>query len=966
LAAKITRDVLDSYVLCKYKGYLKLMGQQGTASDYETLLTAIRSEVKRTASDKMRAESQGDQVTTDIALTTSALERGPRFILDATIDNDLIFLRVDGLKRVPGASTLGLFHYIPMLFHGGARVRKEQKLLLEIHALLLSQYQGIVPDRGIIWHGRDCKAATVHLTPDLRTVKHILTDVKKMCAADAPPKLILNAHCHICEFRQRCHAQAVQEDNLSLLRGLSEKEIKGYSRKGILTVTQLAHTFRPRRKGKRTGPVTPHRYHALQALAIRDKRIYVLGMPHLPHSLVRIYFDVESDPDAGFVYLIGLIVVDSGVETTYSFWADTKDQESTIFEQFVAEVTRHEDFLVFCYGDYERAFIRRMRKVAENQDLADRILNALVNILSLIYAHIYFPTYSNGLKDIGTCIGYSWTEPDASGIQSIVWRAAWEASHGKEWKQKLQTYNLEDCAALKRVTEVLQTVISKPTSEDASLTDDRNRPPIALVHDVEKLTDYHKWARVNFVHPDYEFVNNRAYFDYQRERVYVRTSTSLRKTRARKTKSPNRTLKASRQLVIVASHCPVCASENLIAGVKKQVRTQEPRVKRAFDLVLTPSGVRRIVIESRTSVHKCETCAEEFVPDQHQRLDKHFHGLKSWAMFQHVAYRIALKTLTKMFEEFFGLRVGPQEVHMFKSLMASYYELTYRKLLEKILSGGLLHADETEVRLQHGKGYVWVFTNLEEVVYMYRPTREGDFLRELLQGFHGVLVSDFYSAYDGIECPQQKCLIHLMRDINQELLNNPFDEDLKLITQPFGALLRSIVATVDEHGLRRHYLRQHESDVEQYFRSLAEQSLSSEAAEALRARLTKYRYKLFTFLNYDGVPWNNNNAEYAIKQFAYYREQAGASLVESGLRDYLVLLSICQTCRYKGVSFLKFLLSKEQDVDVFCRRKRWKRRRSSVELYPEGFVPPHLAHSHKKRSHQAIDDTGIPASDETD
>jgi Transposase IS66 family len=41
----------------------------------------------------------------------------------------------------------------------------------------------------------------------------------------------------------------------------------------------------------------------------------------------------------------------------------------------------------------------------------------------------------------------------------------------------------------------------------------------------------------------------------------------------------------------------------------------------------------------------------------------------------------------------------------------------------------------------------------------------------LLKNFHGVLVSDFYSAYDTIGCPQQKCLIHLIRDINQELLN---------------------------------------------------------------------------------------------------------------------------------------------------------------------------------------------------
>lgn len=171
-------------------------------------------------------------------------------------------------------------------------------------------------------------------------------------------------------------------------------------------------------------------------------------------------------------------------------------------------------------------------------------------------------------------------------------------------------------------------------------------------------------------------------------------------------------------------------------------------------------------------------------------------------------------------------------------------------------------------------------------------------MHELLQGFHGVLVSDFYSAYDAIACPQQKCLIHLMRDINQDLLDNPFDDELKSITHPFGVLLRKIVATVDEHGLRRHYLKQHVADVEQYFRSLAEQPIYSEAAETLRVRLTKYRGKLFTFLDHNGVPWNNNNAEHAIKQFAYYRENTIGTMRETGLSDYLVLLSVCQTCQY--------------------------------------------------------------------
>jgi hypothetical protein len=272
--------------------------------------------------------------------------------------------------------------------------------------------------------------------------------------------------------------------------------------------------------------------------------------------------------------------------------------------------------------------------------------------------------------------------------------------------------------------------------------------------------------------------------------------------------------------------------------------------------------------------------------------------------------------------------------------MARYYGPTYDQLLRKILSGHLLHIDETEVNLQTGKGYVWVFTNLEEVVFMYKPTREGDFLRELLKDFRGVLVSDFYAAYDSIQCPQQKCLIHLMRDMNQELLNSPYDEELQSITRPFGALLRAIVTTIDEHGLKRTHLQKHKQDVESFFRVLSEPMFRSEAAESLRSRLTKYRDKLFTFIDHDGVPWNNNNAENAIKRFAYYREETTGMLKERGLSDYLVLLSIYQTCRYKGVSFLKFLVSGQREVDSFCARKRPRQRPPAIQVYPKGFISP--------------------------
>ncbi len=107
-------------------------------------------------------------------------------------------------------------------------------------------------------------------------------------------------------------------------------------------------------------------------------------------------------------------------------------------EQFLAEVDRYENFRVYCYGSYERAFFKRMRKAAKRKKPVDQVLDRLVNVLSVIYAHLYFPSHSNGLKDVAGCLGCSWSEPDASGLQSLVWRARWEAGHDGEWKEKLR------------------------------------------------------------------------------------------------------------------------------------------------------------------------------------------------------------------------------------------------------------------------------------------------------------------------------------------------------------------------------------------------------------------------------------------------------------------------------------------------------------------------------------------------
>jgi hypothetical protein len=310
-------------------------------------------------------------------------------------------------------------------------------------------------------------------------------------------------------------------------------------------------------------------------------------------------------------------------------------------------------------------------------------------------------------------------------------------------------------------------------------------------------------------------------------------------------------------------------------------------------------------------------------------------------MYEYVAHRSSLPNLADTLWECYGLPINSSQVYSMKQLLAKYYEPTYDRLLQEILAGPLVHGDETDIKVRKiGKAYVWVFTNLEEVVYIYRPSREGDFLGKLFQGFRGVLVTDFYAAYDALPCEQQKCLIHLLRDFNKDLLASPWDEELKSVAATFGRLLRTVVTAVDRYGLTKRHLGKYHHEVDGFFRSIAERTYHSEVAVSYKQRLLKYRHKLFTFLNHDGVPWNNNNAEHAIKAFAQYREGVDGLVTDTGLKQYLILLSIQQTCVYKGVSFLRFLLSQETDIDVFRQHQNQKRLVPGVEVYPEGNHSP--------------------------
>jgi hypothetical protein len=129
----------------------------------------------------------------------------------------------------------------------------------------------------------------------------------------------------------------------------------------------------------------------------------------------------------------------------------------------------------------------------------------------------------------------------------------------------------------------------------------------------------------------------------------------------------------------------------------------------------------------------------------------------------------------------------------------------------------------------------------------------------------------------------------------------------------FSALLRKVVESIDRYGLKQTHLHKHRAEVEAFFDEARAGEARSEVARGYRRRFEKYRGKLFAFLDHDGVPWSNNNAEHAIKCVAKYRQFADGRFTEASLGDYLVLLSVYQSCEYQGVDFLDFLRGKVGD-----------------------------------------------------
>lgn len=794
---------------------------------------------------------------------------------------------------------------VPVLFLAWDKVSQPDASLVCFAALAIAQAMGgAVPEKGEVVYGDPPRRKSVRISDHADDAKRAVGAIQSMFHTEEPPRLVLNKHCSTCGYQTRCRAIAVERDDLSLLGAMTAKERAKFEEKGVSTIGQLSYGYRPRRRTRRDAAVPrrapPAKHdHKLKALAIKKGQIHVVGSPSLFIEGTVVFLDVEGMPDQDLYYLVGLRFERHGVVEERGFWADAPDSERDLWEGFLQCLSEIADPTVVHYGAYETRFLKRMRErwgtACVDAAFLDRIIDRSVNLLATMYGRIYFPTFSNSLKEVARWLGFDWTSASASGGAAALARRAWELTGDDRYRQLLVEYNMEDCRAAEVVANALAGICNGHAAGFETV-------------DVGSLEVSFQRTFGKFVAamPEFEKINAAAYWDYQRSKVYVRTG-KLSGRSASATVRPAQKDRVDKEVAVEdrPETCVVCGSPEVWCYTRRGSHV-------ITDLRFTRKGIRKETIRYIYRHYRCGACRAERT--LYRKQSKHGPNVRAFVAYLIIEMRLSNQKVSEHLSTVFNVNVQKSQVNDIKCAMAKHYAPMHQRILERVAAGPLVHADETKAVVRGGGHYIWVFANMSSVAYVHSASREASILDSVLAGFRGVLVSDFYGGYDGVPCRQQKCLIHLMRDVNEDLLKHPFNEELVFVAKRFGALLREIVETIDRWGLKKRHLGKHRRAAETFLNDVADLTCATDAANALKKRIEKNRDKLFTFLEHDDIPWNNNNAEHAVRAFTRLRNAMGTSTAK-GTADYCTLLSVQQTLRCRGIGFLDFLRSGRTDID---------------------------------------------------
>lgn len=271
---------------------------------------------------------------------------------------------------------------------------------------------------------------------------------------------------------------------------------------------------------------------------------------------------------------------------------------------------------------------------------------------------------------------------------------------------------------------------------------------------------------------------------------------------------------------------------------------------------------------------------------------------------------ISLGKTCRLLHEWFDLKLSRAGALGHLKWAAGLCAPVVHKLLEILRQEPVVHADETGWRINGKNVWAWCFANPRLAVFLIDEHRSAAVLKKALgDSLPGVLVSDFYAAYNGLACQKQRCLAHLLRELH-DLAETLPRRYVTCNIRPWITLIQDALAL----GKRREQLSVKQfararRELDERFYACAGRFTSNADCERITRRMLKYRAELFTFLEDPRVPPDNNLGERDIRSVAATRADGGVNRTGWGATAFARIKSVVRTCQKNGLRLVDYVMN---------------------------------------------------------
>jgi hypothetical protein len=272
--------------------------------------------------------------------------------------------------------------------------------------------------------------------------------------------------------------------------------------------------------------------------------------------------------------------------------------------------------------------------------------------------------------------------------------------------------------------------------------------------------------------------------------------------------------------------------------------------------------------------------------------------------------RLPFRVIQDYLHHRFGLRVSVGKLVASVEALARRGKQVVEAFKHEIRGSPVVNGDETGWREDGQNGYVWSFSTDKIRYFLYRKSRSAAVVKEVLgEQFEGVVVSDFYGAYNAHLGLHQRCWVHLLRDIHELKEKHKQDRQLRRWAQEVKAIYEGAkqykgpnarLGPVEQKAERVKRQRAFEQELRRVCRPhLNKKRLQSTLCE----RIERFLPELFVFVADPRVPSDNNEAERSVRHLVVSRKISGGTRSETGSETKSILASLFGTWRLQQLDF---------------------------------------------------------------